>query len=92
MQTAFGIVAFCVIAFAQPATFEVASVKASPRPVGPDYNNQITISPSGLIGRNVTLRRLVAEAHGLQMNQVAGPRWLDQNEYEIDARADTATS
>jgi uncharacterized protein (TIGR03435 family) len=88
MRTGIAIVAFSVVGFAQ-STFEIASVKASPQPVGPDYNNQLTISPSQLIGRNVTLRRLVAEAYGVQMNQVAGPSWLDQNEYEIEARAET---
>lgn len=92
MRTGLAFVAFSVVAFAQPATFEVASVKANLRPVGPDYNNQITISPSQLIGRNVTLRRMVAEARGVQMNQVVGPRWLDENEYEIEARAGTEVS
>jgi len=89
MRTGLAIVAPSVVAFAQPERFEIASVKASPRLVGPDYNNQLTISPSRLIGRNVTLRRLVAEAHGVQINQVVGPRWLDENEYEIEARAET---
>jgi uncharacterized protein (TIGR03435 family) len=86
------IVAFSVVAFAQSTTFEIASVKASPRPVGPDYNNQLTLSSSRLIGRNVTLRRLVAEANGVQMNQVAGPSWLDQNEYDVEARTETEVS
>jgi uncharacterized protein (TIGR03435 family) len=83
---------YSLAAFAQSATFEIASVKASPRPVGPDYNNQLAASPAQLIGRNVTLRRLISEAHGVQMNQVAGPRWLDENEYEIEARAGTEVS
>ena len=38
-------------------------------------------------GRNVTLKRLVAEAWHCQLNQVLGPSWLDQNEYDIAARA-----
>jgi uncharacterized protein (TIGR03435 family) len=78
------------IAFAQPAatagTFEVVSVRPSQRAAGPDYNNQIAYTPAGFTARNVTLKRLVAEAWRLQMSQVMGPAWLDQNEYEIEAR------
>jgi uncharacterized protein (TIGR03435 family) len=68
--------------------FDVASVKPSQRVVGPDYNNQITYSPSGITARNFTLRHLVAEAYHLQLNQVLGPSWLDHNEFDIDLRAE----
>jgi uncharacterized protein (TIGR03435 family) len=67
--------------------FDVASVKPSQHIVGPDYNNQITYSPTGVTGRNVTLQRLIAEAYQLQLNQVLGPGWLDKKEYDIDARS-----
>jgi len=67
--------------------FDVASVRPSQRSVGPDYNNQFTYTPAGITARNVTLKRLVAEAYNLQLNQVLGPSWLDQSEYDIDARA-----
>lgn len=82
----------CAVAFAQsqpPATpsFEAASVRPSQHEVGPDYNNQITYSPAGFNGKNVTLKRLIAEAWHCQLNQVSGPPWLDHNEYEIAARA-----
>jgi len=69
------------------AEFDIASVRVSGRTVGPDYNNRLTITPAGLTGRNVTLRRLVAEAYGLQLLQVVGPKWLDENEYDLEARA-----
>lgn len=76
------------LAQAQPAqtSFEVASVRRSQHEVGPDYNNQITDSPGEFTGRNVTLRRLVAEAWQCQLNQVIGPPWLDHNEYDVAAR------
>jgi uncharacterized protein (TIGR03435 family) len=74
------------------ASFDVASVKPSPHPVGPDYNNQLAFSELGMKARNVTLRRLVAEAYGLQLNQVIGPAWLDQNEYDIEAQAGRAAA
>ena len=67
--------------------FDVASVKPSQHLVGADYNNQLSYSPNGIIARNVTLKRLVAEAYQLQLNQVLGPGWLDKNEYDIEARS-----
>ncbi|HWF46502.1 MAG TPA: TIGR03435 family protein [Bryobacteraceae bacterium] len=78
-----------IAASAQTATFEVASVKPNPRRVGPDFNNQFTILSSRFVGRNATLRRLIADAHDIQLSQVAGPRWLDENEYDIEARAES---
>jgi uncharacterized protein (TIGR03435 family) len=62
-------------------------VKLSDHRVGPDYNNQLAFTPTGLTARNVTLRRLVSEAYRLQLRQVIGPNWLDQNEYYVEARA-----
>lgn len=67
-------------------SFEIASVKASQLQLGPDYNNQFTFSPSGIAARNATLRRLVSEAFRVQMKQVSGPNWLDENEYDVEAR------
>jgi len=66
--------------------FETASVKPSQRQIGADYNNQFAVSPSGITARNATLRRLVSEAYRLQVRQVLGPSWLDQDEYDIEAR------
>ena len=78
-------------AFGQAPTatpgFDVASVRPSQHIVGPDYNNQLAYTPTGFSGKNVTLKRLVAEAYHLQLNQVFGPGWIDQNEYDIEARA-----
>jgi uncharacterized protein (TIGR03435 family) len=79
------------VAFGQTSTmapaFDVSSVKPSQHLVGPDFNNQLSYSPTGIIARNVTLQRLIAEAYQLQLNQVLGPSWLDKNEYDIDARS-----
>jgi uncharacterized protein (TIGR03435 family) len=54
--------------------------------VGPDYNNVITYSPGGFTGRNVTLKRLTAEAWQCQLDQVVGPLWIEHNEYDVAAR------
>jgi uncharacterized protein (TIGR03435 family) len=67
-------------------TFDVASVRPSQHNVGPDYNNQLTYAPGECIAKNVTIKRLVAEAYQLQMDQVSGPTWIDQNEYDIEAK------
>jgi len=85
--------AACVgILLAQTApAFDVASVKASEKIVGPDYNNQIRLLPDGFGGRNVTLRRLVAWAWHVQSSQVIGTAWMKQTEYDIDAKAAGAT-
>ncbi len=66
--------------------FEVASVRPSQHPAGPDYNNQIVYTPAGFTARNTTLKRLIAEAWRLQLSQVIGPSWLSKNEYDIEAR------
>jgi len=74
-------------ASAKAQAFDVASVRLCQHAVGPDYNNQITYSQTGITARNVTLKRLIAEAYRLQMSQISGPSWLDRNEYDIEARA-----
>jgi uncharacterized protein (TIGR03435 family) len=78
--------AFLPAAFGQLA-FEVSSVKASERTVGGDYNNHFAYEANGIRGTHVTLRRLLAEAFRLQLSQVRGPNWLDENEYDIQAMA-----
>jgi uncharacterized protein (TIGR03435 family) len=84
----------CSVAGGQAPTtkpaFDVASVRPSQHAVGPDYNNQLTYSPAGIRGRNVTLQRLIADAYQLQRSQVLGPRWLNSNEFDIDARSAAA--
>jgi uncharacterized protein (TIGR03435 family) len=73
--------------------FEVASVKPSAQSVGKDYYNQITIGPSTFSGRNVTLKRLITEAYGIEPPQVFdGPKWLDESEFDVEAKAGQAVS
>jgi uncharacterized protein (TIGR03435 family) len=79
------VVTFACAQVRQPS-FEVISVRPSQQEVGPDYNNQIAYSTTGFTGRNVTLKRLIAEAWHCQLNQVIGPAWIDRNEYDIAAR------
>jgi uncharacterized protein (TIGR03435 family) len=81
----------CCTSFGQ--SFDVASVKASPRQVGKDDQGQISIGPAGLSGKSMTLKSLIAEAYQLQPHQVIGrSNWLDSNEYDIEAKADGPTT
>jgi uncharacterized protein (TIGR03435 family) len=77
----------------QAQTFEVASVKASRQTLGRDVIKPVVFSASGLTGRNVTLKRLIVEAYAVQPHQVSGgPKWLEDAEYDIDAKADGPTA
>lgn len=74
-------------------SFDVASVKPSQRQVGKDAMTPIAVSPAGLSVRNVTLKRLIAQAYRLQPYQISGgPNWLDTAEYDIDAKMDSPVS
>jgi uncharacterized protein (TIGR03435 family) len=71
-------------------TFAVASLKPSARPAGKDYRGRITVQPDRLAARNVSLLDLMVEAYGVQRFQVEGPKWLDDDEFDLDARAEGA--
>lgn len=86
-----GMVGFARGQSPQPS-FELASVRPSQQEAGPDYNNQITYLPDGFTGRNVTLKRLVAEAWHCQLDQIEGPPWIGRNEYDLQTRIPEGTS
>jgi uncharacterized protein (TIGR03435 family) len=82
-----------LVAAVYAQSFDVASVKLSANPAGPDYNNQIVIGPSTFSGRNVTLKRLIVEAYGVEPTQIfSGPKWLAETEYDVEAKANRAVS
>uniref|UniRef100_Q020C7 Peptidase M56, BlaR1 n=1 Tax=Solibacter usitatus (strain Ellin6076) TaxID=234267 RepID=Q020C7_SOLUE len=73
--------------FAQ--SFEVASVKPSRQTLGRDFNKAVVFGASSVTGRNVTLKNLIVAAYNVQPHQVfGGPKWLDDSEYDLDAKAD----
>jgi uncharacterized protein (TIGR03435 family) len=81
-------------AFGQPATappaFEVASVKANATGTGEGLGRGreiITPSPAGITMRNVHLKSVIEWAYQLQTIQISGPAWLDDNQYDIVAKA-----
>jgi uncharacterized protein (TIGR03435 family) len=81
-------------AFGQPAepapAFEVASVKASGGEgtgSGRGGRESVTPSPAGITMMNVHLKSVIQWAYHLQAIQVSGPAWLDDNRYDIVAKA-----
>jgi uncharacterized protein (TIGR03435 family) len=80
-------------AFGQPAVspaFEVASVKMNAAGSGEGAGRGrevITPSPAGVTMKNVHLKSVVQWAYHLQAIQVSGPSWLDDNRYDIVAKA-----
>jgi uncharacterized protein (TIGR03435 family) len=85
------VVAFgCIsLLLAHAESFEVASLKRSQIPKGVDYRGRVVIAADRLGARNVTLQHLVAVAYDVQHSQVSssGLKWLDTDEFDIEARA-----
>ena len=74
---------------AHGASFEVASVKRSADKQGIDYRGRVNLSTGRVTGRNVTLQDLIATAYRVQLAQVSSNlKWLDSDEFDIDARGD----
>src|SRR5215471_890178 len=65
--------------------FDVASIKrASPDARG--YS--IRPLPGRLVAENVTLRLLIAEAYHVYDFQISGPKWIDADRYDLEAKID----
>jgi uncharacterized protein (TIGR03435 family) len=69
--------------------FEVASIKPSPL-----FDRIMSVRPlPGRLTANATLRVLMQYAYGVQPFQlVGGPRWLESDYYEIEAKADASAN
>jgi uncharacterized protein (TIGR03435 family) len=84
------LVSFCATLFAQqaagPPAFEVASIKPSLDPPGSAVG--IFQSKGRISAKNVTLKRYVRGAYNVPEPQIiGGPRWADQDRYDIEAKA-----
>ena len=68
--------------------FEAASVKPVPHgtPYGGMRGGPGTSSPGEIRYDAVTLRAVVATAYGVQRFQIVGPRWFDDERFEIVAK------
>ncbi|HVV44719.1 MAG TPA: TIGR03435 family protein [Bryobacteraceae bacterium] len=75
--------AACVL-FAQTVSFDAASIRPSAAPPG---SSGINTSNGSLRAYNVTLRRCISGAYEIPEGQIiGGPKWLDENRYDIAAR------
>ena len=84
------LVCLCVTLSAQqavsPPAFEVASIKPSDDP--PGSVSGIFETTGRINAKNVTLRRCVRGAYDTPEHQiVGGPKWVDQDRYDIEAKA-----
>jgi uncharacterized protein (TIGR03435 family) len=84
------LVFFCAALFAQqstvPQAFEVASIKPSPDPPGSQAG--ILESKGRISAKNVTLKRCVRGAYGIEESQImGGPKWVNEDRYYIEAKA-----
>jgi uncharacterized protein (TIGR03435 family) len=72
---------------ATPApAFEAASIK--PSKAEPGSGSGITTRRGSISARNVTLKRCIRGAYDVQESQiVGGPKWVDEDRYDIDAKA-----
>ena len=70
--------------------FEVATVQPSNPIAAKGGRGGITADPGRLSARRVSLKELVFEAYSVPYYQISGgPSWLDSDEYDIDAKAET---
>ena len=77
------------VAAAAGQSFDVASVKPSARFAGKDYRPAIEITSGRFTAHNQSLYALILAAYSLDRYQVSGgPKWLDDDEFDVDAKAE----
>ena len=82
-------------AFAQPPSFEVASIRPSDTPQGkglPSLREDITTSPDTLTMRNVLLNTTIRYAYKLSTFEIGGPADLGDKRFDIMAKAPMAAT
>ena len=72
--------------------FEVASVKVRDTKAGERRRDPISTTPASVTMMGVPLKAIIQWAYHLQAIQVSGPSWLDQDQYEIVAKASSPTN
>jgi len=69
-----------------PPAFEAASIK--PSTAEPGSGSGIPSRKGSISARNVTLKRCIRGAYDVEESQiVGGPKWVDEDRYDIDAKA-----
>jgi uncharacterized protein (TIGR03435 family) len=73
-------------------TFEVASIRQTPpaQPAALLFNRLQfgpgTSDPTRLVGSHVTLELLVREAYDVDYDQIEGPAWISDQQYDLNAK------
>ena len=85
MKSAVQLLLLCALSiWAQPATFDAASIKPSTAEAG---SSGVDTDKGLLRMQNVTLRRCIMSAYSLPERQIlGGPKWIDDLRYDIIAR------
>jgi uncharacterized protein (TIGR03435 family) len=79
-------VLFAFRVLAQPPSFEAATIKPSRNEFG---NTDSDGHPGSLVIRGMSLKRLIGMAYQVKDFQVTGgPKWLDGDRFDINARAE----
>jgi bla regulator protein BlaR1 len=66
-----------------PQKFEVASI----RPATPDGERGFDTEKGRFLAHNVTLKRLIAYAYGMDIGLIyGGPKWVDSDSYDMNAK------
>jgi uncharacterized protein (TIGR03435 family) len=84
----FGLALFAAAAFGQAGApeFDAASIKLSTAP--PGSWSGIPTDTGRIAARNVTLKRCIRGAYDIPESRiVGGPRWADEDRFDIDAKA-----
>jgi uncharacterized protein (TIGR03435 family) len=84
MRTVIASLLFAATAAAQ-TSFEVASIK--PNNSG-DGSDSVNTTDGSVVMRNVPLRMIIEDAYDLKRYALTAPDWLDNQRFDINARAD----
>jgi uncharacterized protein (TIGR03435 family) len=72
-----------------PPAFETASIKVNKTA---DPASWWKVRPGGLVVYNMSIKNIAKAAYGIQDVQFSGAAWLDEDRYDIDAKANSRAS
>lgn len=70
------------------AAFAVASIRPSGADVKFEHDGKTTVLPGWVRMQDVTAATCIKWAFGVQDGQILGPGWLQQDHFDVDAKAD----
>jgi uncharacterized protein (TIGR03435 family) len=73
---------------AQEPAFAVATIRPSAAAVQFEHDGRTETAPGTLRMRDVTVATCIKWAYGVQDSQIAGPAWMQQDHFDITAKAD----